>query len=275
MRGLAIREVAEQTGLAAGTIRMWEQRYGFPEPERTPAGYRVYGPEDVEVLRRVVALRRDGISVGAALRRARAARQGTDRPSIFGAVPHAGRTRRLRKETLIGLSRAIEDQALASAAAPIVLGAFQREKSYRQVEHRYERLWHMADLTAVFADFPEATSPEAGPMEIPIDSQTTMGHEWAVVIDAPGLSVCLLAWEPPVAVAPENDLDRRFEAFWTLDPTVVRQATQAGAAVARDKAPELADEMDELLASRPVGAESSIGALEELTQRMVGYLESA
>ena len=42
MSGLPIRDVADQTGLAAGTIRMWEQRYGFPVPERTPAGYRLY-----------------------------------------------------------------------------------------------------------------------------------------------------------------------------------------------------------------------------------------
>ena len=38
MKGLAIKEVAERTGIAAGTIRMWEQRYGFPEPARTPSG---------------------------------------------------------------------------------------------------------------------------------------------------------------------------------------------------------------------------------------------
>ena len=46
--GLSIREVAEQTGLAPGTIRMWEQRYGFPSPRRTASGYRRYEPEDVD-----------------------------------------------------------------------------------------------------------------------------------------------------------------------------------------------------------------------------------
>src|SRR3954465_15928383 len=102
MRELAIREVADQTGLAAGTIRMWEQRYGFPAPERTAAGYRLYSSEDVDTLRRVVALRKGVLSVSAALERARAAGAGpTDRPSIFGAIPHRGRTRRLRKRTLV------------------------------------------------------------------------------------------------------------------------------------------------------------------------------
>src|SRR3712207_9465751 len=57
--------------LAAQTIRMWEQRYGYPAPSRTPSGYRVYSDADVETLRRVVAFRRRGLSVPAALDRAR------------------------------------------------------------------------------------------------------------------------------------------------------------------------------------------------------------
>src|SRR4051812_29115995 len=119
MGGLPIREVAERSGVAAGTIRQWEQRYGFPEPERTPSGYRVYSPDDVETLRRVLALRQGGMSVPAALERARKASQSpTDHPSIFGVTPHQGRSRRLRKKTLIALSRAIEDEAMASASRP-------------------------------------------------------------------------------------------------------------------------------------------------------------
>jgi DNA-binding transcriptional MerR regulator len=63
--GLSIREVAEQTGLAAGTIRMWEQRHGFPSPRRTASGYRRYEPEDVETLRRVRAHRQRDPTRGA------------------------------------------------------------------------------------------------------------------------------------------------------------------------------------------------------------------
>src|SRR3954463_8256872 len=211
MRELAIREVAEQTGLAAGTIRMWEQRYGFPTPQRTPTGYRLYSPEDVDTLRRVMALRKSGLSVAAALQRARSVVTGpTDRPSIFGAVPHGGRARRLRKRTLVALSRAIEDEPLASAAGPIVLGAFQRARHYRGVEHRYRRLARAADVAVGFADFgaDHAFEPQDGvPVELNISTDDPMGHEWTVVIDAPGFSVCLVAWEPPVPSAPERDRD--------------------------------------------------------------------
>jgi DICT domain-containing protein len=279
MRELAIREVAEQTGLAAGTIRMWEQRYGFPRPERTPSGYRLYSDDDVELLRRVIALRKSGLSVAAALDRARTAAAGpTDHPSIFGAVPHGGRTRRLRKRTLVALSRAIEDETLASAARPIVLGAFQRARHYRGVAHRYERMAELADVAAVFADFGPDHPPVldgVGPVEVQVATEDPMGHEWAVVVDAQGFSVCLVAWEPPVPEPPERDLDRVFEAYWTLDPELVRKATIAGAAVARRGAPELAERIDALLAERPLGPDASVSALEALTMRMVGYLEGA
>src|SRR4051812_35307922 len=226
MRELAIREVAEQTGLAAGTIRMWEQRYGFPEPQRTPTGYRLYSPADVDVLRRVVELRKGGLSLPAAPGRGRPTTAGpTDRPSIFGAVPNGGRVRRLRKRTLVALSRAIEDETMASAAGPIVFGAFQRSRHYRAVEHRYRRLAKAADLTAVFADFgagPRAAAHDGGdPVEVNIRADDPMGHEWAVVVDAPGFSVCLVAWEPPVAQPPEHEHDRVFEAYWTLNPEIV------------------------------------------------------
>jgi DICT domain-containing protein len=276
MKGLAIRDVAEQTGLAAGTIRMWEQRYGFPEPQRTPSGYRQYSPQDVETLRRVVALRSEGLGVAAALERARAAQAGpTDRPSLFGAVASAGRTRMLRKRTLIALSRAIEDETLARAAAPVILGAFQRERHFRTVEHRYRRLTAMADAAVVFADFEVPVAAGEGPAEVPIDARAAIGHEWAVVVDAPGLSVCLVAWEPPVRQPPEDDLDRRFETFWTLDPQAVRQAAHAGAAVARLSAPAVGERLDALLTGRPLGAQGTIEGVEALAARMVSYLETA
>src|SRR4051812_30625886 len=87
MTGLGISDVAQRTGLAPGTIRMWEQRYGFPDPGRTPSGYRRYSEEDVAVLIRATDLREQGLSVSAALVRARSVVAGdTDRPSIYGAI---------------------------------------------------------------------------------------------------------------------------------------------------------------------------------------------
>src|SRR3712207_4474529 len=114
MSDLAIKDVAERTGIAAGTIRMWEQRYGFPEPERTPSGYRRYSDGDVEALRRVASFRRLGLSIPAAIERVRVD-DGTvlEQPSIYAAVStidEKARPQLLRKATLIALSRAIEHE---------------------------------------------------------------------------------------------------------------------------------------------------------------------
>ncbi|HZB77806.1 MAG TPA: MerR family transcriptional regulator, partial [Solirubrobacteraceae bacterium] len=157
MKGLAISDVAERTGLAAGTIRMWEQRYGAPVPDRSDSGYRVYTQDDVDMLRRAVAFRERGLSVPAALERAKSIGE-TDRPSIYGAIVSGGEApatpRLLRKRTLIQISRAIEDETMARAASPVVFGAFQRVRNYRAVQHRYRRMAENADATVVFADFP-------------------------------------------------------------------------------------------------------------------------
>ena len=47
LAGASIRVVANRTGIAADTLRMWERRYGFPLPMRRPGGSRVYSEDDI------------------------------------------------------------------------------------------------------------------------------------------------------------------------------------------------------------------------------------
>ena len=239
MKGLAIKEVAERTGIAAATIRMWEQRYGFPEPARTASGYRMYTDEDVDALRRVSTLR-DERPVRARRARARPRRPpgATDRPSIYGAIAGGDEpvpARRLRKRTLLAISRAIEDETLARAAGPVVIGAFQSVRNFRgrraplpAARPRRRRLRRVRRLRRACASRP------GQPAEVPIAPEDALGNEWAVVIDAPGYAACLLAWETPESQRDDHlpDLERRFEALWTLDPRVVRRAALVGAALA-------------------------------------------
>jgi MerR family transcriptional regulator, light-induced transcriptional regulator len=275
---MAIKEVAERTGIAAGTIRMWEQRYGFPEPARTASGYRMYTEEDVDALRRVSTLRDGGLSVPAALERARAAGGSTDRPSIYGAIA-AGEdpvpARRLRKRTLLGISRAIEDETLARAAGPVVIGAFQSVRNFEAVEHRYGRIARAADACVVFADFEEVRDRPGHPTEVPIAPVDVLGNEWAVVIDAPGYAACLLAWELPESQRDEHlpDRERRFEAMWTLDPRVVRRAAEVGAALAARAGADVGRRLEDVLRDRPLAFEAPAPALTALTNRIVGYLD--
>src|SRR4051812_11261513 len=272
MKKLAIKDVAEATGVAAGTIRMWEQRFGFPEPARTPAGYRVYTEEDVIAIRRVVAYRDSGLSVPAALERARSLGGTTDRPSIFAALAAGDtpvRPQRLRKPTLVALSRAIEEEAMARAAGPVVIAAFQAERNYRAVEHRYQRLARGADAGGVFAAFDSLRiTAEDEPAEIPVEPADALGHEGAVIVDAPGYAACLVGWETP-------EPGRVFEAVWTMDAPVVRRAAQVGAALAARAAPEWSARLLGLLADRPLAVESPAPGLTALTNRMIGYLDRA
>jgi len=280
MTDFAIKDVAERTGIAAGTIRMWEQRYGFPAPGRTSSGYRRYSEGDVEALRKVLALRHRGLSVPAAIERAQDTGTSSDHPSIYAAVAaldHGARPQVLRKSTLVALSKAIEHETLAHAAAPVVFGAFQRERFYRHVEPRYRRLALHADAAAVFADFPATRRPTGGPVEIRIDPADALGNEWAVIVDAPGYSACLLAWEQPGESEPDGarDRDRRFEAIWTLDPLATRRAAQVAARLAGRADPAYGEHLAELLADRPLAFEEPVAALTALTNRMVAYLEAA
>jgi DNA-binding transcriptional MerR regulator len=61
---LPIRTVSILTGVNAVTIRAWERRYGLITPQRTPKGHRLYTHQDVEHIKQIVDLLKQGISVG-------------------------------------------------------------------------------------------------------------------------------------------------------------------------------------------------------------------
>jgi DICT domain-containing protein len=274
--GLSIAEVAARTGLAPATVRMWEQRHGFPLPERTDSGYRRYRAEDVETLRRAQAYRRLGLSVATAIGRAREAGGASDHPSLYAAVAaadHVVRPHLLRKSTLVALSRAIEHETLGHAAAPVLFAAFQREAFYRHVEPRYARLVCHADAAAVFADFAALRHAPGGPLEVPIAPDDAVANEWALVVDAPGYAACLVAWEQPHAGG--RDRERRFEAIWTVDPAATRRAAAAAARMVARADAAHGRRLQELLAGRPLAIDQPAPALTALTNRVVAYLDGA
>lgn len=61
---LPITEVERQTGIRQATLRMWERRYGFPQPSRDRHGDRVYPPHQVERLHAVRRLIDQGVRPG-------------------------------------------------------------------------------------------------------------------------------------------------------------------------------------------------------------------
>lgn len=59
-----IRLVAEWTGIAEETLRVWEQRYKWPKPGRGDNDYRLYSDHQVKALRAVAKLLESGMRIG-------------------------------------------------------------------------------------------------------------------------------------------------------------------------------------------------------------------
>jgi DNA-binding transcriptional MerR regulator len=58
---LSIGDLADETGVAPDTIRIWERRYGKPVPVRLPSGHRRYTRDHVRWLRRVAEALAQGL----------------------------------------------------------------------------------------------------------------------------------------------------------------------------------------------------------------------
>lgn len=59
-----IRTAAAMTGVPPVTLRAWERRHGLVNPRRTAKGHRLYSPEDVRRIRRILELLKQGVSIG-------------------------------------------------------------------------------------------------------------------------------------------------------------------------------------------------------------------
>ena len=62
-----IKTVAEMTGIPRNTILAWERRYHLFSPPRTPGGYRVFGDDDVALLRKLKTLQDQGYKISEAI----------------------------------------------------------------------------------------------------------------------------------------------------------------------------------------------------------------
>ena len=56
-----VNEVEERTSVPASTLRQWERRYGFPNPERSESGYRLYSEGDLQSINAMKRHIDDGI----------------------------------------------------------------------------------------------------------------------------------------------------------------------------------------------------------------------
>jgi DICT domain-containing protein len=272
----SIGQVVSRTGIGEATLRMWEQRYGFPEPERTASGHRRYSELQLEQIARAAAAREAGLSPRAAIERARAAQSDTSF-SLFATL----RTRRpeleprlLRKRLMLALSHAIEDESLARAERQLLFGCFQRERFYRPEQRRWRQLAQGAALAVVFADFDHPSAGPDGPVEIPVRRDHPLAREWALVSDSDTYAVCLVGREPPSSDPAGPSIERVFEAIWSVEPDVVREAARICAEVASQTLPEALGATSERLQSEPgLATREQLRLATSVTNRMLSSLQ--
>jgi DICT domain-containing protein len=274
---LSIGELASRAGLTPAVLRTWEARHGFPVPERAASGHRWYRESDVDLVQRVLHRQRAGVRLGAAIREVTASGSAPTL-SVFAMLrvdqPHLA-PQRLRKPTLLALSRAIEDEYLASAEPGVVCGSFQRERFYQSSRARWSELARRSRWSMVFADFPQLRDLEPDePAQVPLSGEAPMRREWAVVAESSRVGVCLAGWETP---GQDDVLDRHraFEVVWTIDPHATRRALRTCADLASAgglaQAPDLFNELDE----RPVVADTDPTRAAALFNRAIGYVDQA
>lgn len=269
--GLTIREFAARTGVPAGTLRMWEERYGFPKPQRLPSGHRRFTDDQVDLVRAVVGARDAGLSLPAAIERAAGAPRESP-SSLYGLL----RLRRpeltpelVPKPRMLALSHAIEDECFTRAHAPVLIGSFQREKFFLVERPRWQGFATTASVAVAFADF--ETRTDTNPLQIHVERDHQLNREWAIVCFARGAAAALAGWEPP-GQDDTPDPQRQFEAIWTVDPELVYEAADAAASLAERVEPKVAERIREALGARPAPSGPDVRGVAALARRMVSYV---
>lgn len=224
----------------------------------------------VEAIRQVVRERRSGRSLEASIDRSKGAALGAE-PSVFSAIRRAARelpVQVMGTGSMLAVSRAIEDECYAHGDRHVIFGAFQHERYYRRAAHRWRELGRTGDHSVVFADFP-ASRVKANPVELVLETDSVVRREWAVVCDSPSFTAALAGWERPEGHAGA----RRFEAIWTVEPKLVRQASRACVELVSRSAPELARTISARLEAQPMGGSDDLRNATIVTNRVVGYLD--
>jgi len=272
--GLSIGELARQTGVPVATLRSWEDRYGFPRPQRLPGGHRRYEEGDTALIGEILRLRASGLSLQAAIGQA-AARLAEAQLSVFAGLrrrhPGLG-PQDLSKATLLAITRAMEDECCARAEHATLFAGFQQERFYRQSSKRWKELARTARVAVIFADFSESSGPDASPVTVRIPADAPLRREWFLVCAAPDYAAFVAGWEfPGQTGVPDNR--RRFEVLWSVDPPAVRDAALICAQMARALSPSLGRLPDDLPDGAPPSASADLHRAIGLFSRMASYLD--
>ncbi len=271
---LTIGELAEHTGLSTQLLRTWENRFGFPVPVRLSSGHRRYTGADVRLVRRVVEERGRGMRLELAIAAAQRAEQASETGSVYATMSSRHPelpSYTLRKGTLLALSWAIEDEAVAQASRGVLLGTFQQGRYFGQSQQRWEEFARTSRASLAMADFP-AHDDVSRPAQVAIPGDSPLLREWIVVHDAPSMAVAMVAWERP-GQAEVPDRDRLFEALWTVEGRIVRDCALILAEIAAGLGSEEGARALAALEESRTPPATSMRSANAIFNRMVAYAD--
>jgi DICT domain-containing protein len=272
-RSLSIGDLAARTGVPVGTLRTWEARYGVPAPTREGGGHRRYDDADVELVLETLRHRSAGLAMPAAVARARRHAGPTDSSLFAGLRRQHGdlAVQLLRKPTLLALCRAVEDECCAQADRPLLFASFQHERYYRASETRWRDLARTSRGAFVSADFDRPAPATEQPVQVAVRPDEPFTREWVLVCDAEDYPGCVVGWERPGQVG-AGEQRRQFETFWSLDPSVVRDAARICAGLVERYRPEVPFPHWDELADTPPPLSPEARRAGRVLDRMLSYL---
>jgi DNA-binding transcriptional MerR regulator len=171
--GVYINQAARIVGVSPSLIRIWENE-GLLTPARTPSGYRVFAPQDIERLRHIRDLiQRDGLNAAGARRllSSTGAENGGERPR---SLPVGERIRRQRRRRGLSL-RAV---AAMTGLSPSSISAVERGLSSPTVGSLHR-------LAIAF----ETTVPALMGTPEPHERLVVRPHERPLLFGAPGVKM--------------------------------------------------------------------------------------
>lgn len=137
-----VNEVEERTQVPATTLRQWERRYGFPMPQRSESGYRLYSDEDIA---RIEAMRRHIVSGVSASRAAELVREQSARSDVPRPLAQ------LQEELLVAfleLDEGKADEVMSEAHALHPVNAVMLEL-IQATMIEIGNLWHEGKITTI------------------------------------------------------------------------------------------------------------------------------
>lgn len=152
LAGLSIAAVERETGLAKDTLRVWEKRYGYPQPLRDASGNRLYPLEQVAQIKVIRRLLDAGLRPGKVVGLSPAELQAL----VMEVVPHAGSSPVLMSDTEV----ATQDEMLNSLLE--LIGSHDLPALRHGLAHAQIRLGLASFVTDVVAPL-----------------TTAVGHAWA------------------------------------------------------------------------------------------------